>query len=62
MTEKIIKIRGCVAAASDLVEQSVEAGDQFNDNEIDLLLTKIDSLKEKIELKLKQNKLTQAVK
>ncbi|MEM8525719.1 MAG: hypothetical protein AAGG68_13845 [Bacteroidota bacterium] len=55
MTENIIKIRGCVAAASDLVKKSVESGDQFEQEEIDNLIDKVESLKQKIEEKLKKN-------
>lgn len=52
MNDKILKIRGCVAAANDIAEKSVQANDKFDDQSVDRLINKIDTLKAKLQKKL----------
>ena len=52
MNDKIVKLRGSVAAANDIAEKSLQAGDKFDDKSVDKLITKIDTLKVKLQKKL----------
>ena len=52
MNDKILKIRGGVAVANDIAEKSIKAGDKFNDKSVDKLITKIDTLKAKLQKRL----------
>jgi len=52
MNDKILKIRGCIAAANDLAEKSIKANDKFDNQSIDRLIDKIDVLKAKLQKKL----------
>lgn len=54
MNDKILKIRGCVAAANDIAEKSIKANDKFDKQSIDKLIDKIDVLKAKIQKKLEE--------
>jgi len=38
MNDKILKIRGCIAAANDLAEKSVKSKDKFDNQSIDRLI------------------------
>ncbi|MFK7979950.1 MAG: hypothetical protein AB8G86_08215 [Saprospiraceae bacterium] len=54
MNDKLVKLRGCIAAANDIAQKSIAQKDNFDKSKVDELINRIDQLKAKMEEKLAQ--------
>jgi len=54
MNDKILKLKGCIAAANNVAEKSIKSNNKFDDQSIDRLIDKVDILKAKLQKKLSE--------